>query len=227
MATGDNWPQDDSRSSGGRDDWDRDGGQRAAKPGMSTGMKVLLILLGIGGVFVLACCGIGIYFFSQIQVEEDPAAVARITREIAEIEIPEQFEPEGAFGMNVIVWSLKMVAYSHQQEAGSLALAEMTVDVGGHQKTHELQVRDMLREQGFGQEDLEITSSEKRDFEIRGETESFEFAEAEHRETGEKFRQVSGTFKGKEPDSIGFLILQIQEEHYDEEAAVKMIESIR
>ena len=72
------------------------------KQGMSTGVKVLIILLCVGGGSFVLCCGGGIYWFSSnFNASVDPAAVEEVTAEIAEIEIPDGFQPMQSVSFNM------------------------------------------------------------------------------------------------------------------------------
>lgn len=188
------------------------------KPGMSTTTKVLLILLIVFGGLFLLCCGGGFYWWQQQEMTEDPERIRELTRQIAEIEIPGNFEPNKAMSVNVFVVEMKMAFYKPAETEGMLVLGEFTGEAIG-----QAQLRQSIEQQDTGRE-LQIQSTETREFTIRGKTVEFRFAEAEARETGTAYRQIQGTFPTE--DGTGYLLMQIPEEHYDEEAVVQMIESI-
>jgi hypothetical protein len=80
------------------------------KRGMSTAVKVLLILGGIFGVLAALCCGGGFYVYNRIKnsVTSDPAKVAAIQQEIMDIDIPDGLKPQG--GMDIGLGPLKIKA---------------------------------------------------------------------------------------------------------------------
>ena len=88
-------------------------------------------------------------------------------------------------------------------------------------------MRKQMRSQDFGEKELIVNQDEieTRTFTIRGKEIEFQFAKAEDPETGTAYRQVSGVFPGK--GGTAFLMLQIEEEGYDEDVIVKIIESIK
>ena len=92
-------------------------------------------------------------------------------------------------------------------------------------KEQEDEMRRQLRRRNFGERELNIISSESREFEIRGEPVKFLFSEAEDPASDVAYRQITGSFPGKE--GVAMLILQVPAEGYEEETFVKMIESIR
>lgn len=227
--SGDDWP-DDSRDREEPDAW-RDqpaGGPPPAPPkqGMSTAAKILIVLLCIGGGFFLLCCGGAIYLYSQMDFEfnEDPAIAAQRLAEITDIELPDNFEAEGSMSFDFFFMSMKMVVYKPTAGDGALLIAQINMDVEGAPDAEE-EMRRSIRQQGH-QKDLKVVREtvETREFEIRGETVEFEFAQAENEE-GEKYRQVVGAFPAKEGTAL--LMLQVEEDQYNEEAVVNMIESIK
>ena len=84
-----------------------DGMQPSPKPGTSTGTKVLIILAIVFGVLLLLCCGgvIGFVFWAQSYMtesfSEDPAKVATVTQEIAQLDIPEGLDPTASVDMTL------------------------------------------------------------------------------------------------------------------------------
>ena len=203
------------------------GNQRVPEPGMSTATKIL-IGLGIGGgVFTLLCCG-GLYFLGQKAMEiiadamtDDPVRIYAITREIAEIEIPDQFEPLA--GANLIF--MKMAIYKGAHENSSLMLAELSQDFGGDQEELRQEINDAASQKGQQHQQLKHRKAKSREFTVKGKTVKFEFAQGEG-DDSVVYHQVSGDFPGK-GGRPAFLRLQVPAEDYDEQAILKMIESIR
>lgn len=214
MASDDRW--DDER----RSDEGAFSGDQPAPPkrGMSTTVKVLLILFGVGGVLALLCCGGAAYFFSQA-VQTDPVAIRATLAEIADMDVPDQFKPTGGMRVNIGV-SMKMAIFQGEGGGGSLIVMEMNAPGGASEE----QMRQQMQQQNAGQnKNLQIGETDVREFEIKGQTSTFQFAKATD-EQGNNYRQVSGTFPGK--GGTALLVLQVPESAFDEEQVVKMIESI-
>ncbi|WP_417391931.1 hypothetical protein [Gimesia sp.] len=193
------------------------------KPGMSTGVKVLLALLGFGGICMLLCCG-GLYYFAQqvgMEFTQNKARVREVQQEITDITIPDSFEPQAAMTMKVM--NMRMAIYEHDPRPGELFLLSMGIaDDGMLDMDKEFQ--RSMKNQNQQQRELNITKEEQREFNIDGEKIKFNFAEGTDK-SGKEFHQVSGVFPGKL--GAAFLFLQIASENYNEEEIVQMIESIR
>lgn len=235
MAENDQWrddfgdPPDEgdarNRADDGWSDAERGGPPRSA--GMSSGTKVLIVVASIAGVSVLLCCGGVVYIGSKFKPEikiNDPVAASATAAEIVTIDVPEQFRPSDSMKMNFGVMKMKMAMFKAQVGGGTVILAEMQMPAMPQQQDQEAQLRQSLRQQNVNNRELVVRESEMREFDVRGEKVKFLFAKAEEVSTGAAFRQVTGTFPSKQ--GIAILQVQVEEEHYDEEAVVKMLESI-
>lgn len=213
-----------------RDDFFQEDDYSAAEQPPPKKRNVTLIILAvvavIGGGLLLVCCG-GIFYFMQ-SIEEQtthvPAEVIERTKEIAQIDIPEEYEPKLATGMNMVFFSMQVVRYERADGNGLLILGEVGVPMEDMQQAQEDQMQDAINQAGQNQRTLQIQKTETREFEIRGRTVPFEFAEGTLAQDGVEYRQITGMFPTE--DGTGFLTLQVPEENYDEAAVVQMIESI-
>lgn len=204
-----------------QEDWPDNPPQRR---GMSTTAKVLLILGGMFGVCCALCCG-GAIFMGAKAVSVEPEGVRKVTAEIADIEIPENFEPQQSMNFGMFGSGMKTVIYIDKANAGSmLMLMQMSMGMANNAK----QQADF--EKGFQQGGMQNTHVKKesiklRDFEIRGKTAQFQFIKGSTNDGKNNVRQVIGAFSGK--GGAAMLQLMVPEEHYDEDAVVKMLESIK
>ncbi len=212
----DSWFEQEDRSANGA---------RPKKPGMSTTTKVLIVLACAGGFMCLLCCGGGIYFAQNIKkgVTNDPKEVAQRAKDIAEMDVPANFQPKAAMDINMFVMEMKMVIYEAGKSDGALILLQMDLPAGA-EAGQEAQFQQALKQQQHGGRNLQLKRAETREFEIRGKKVPFLFAEAED-EHGQAFRQVTGMFHGDK--GFTYLMLQIREKQYDEDAVVRMIKSIK
>ncbi len=213
----DNWYQDSDDYNAPDDD-----AAYAPKPGMSTGMKVFIGVMIVGGATALLCCGGAYYFFSNVlQFTDDPAEIQKIQEEITGIEIPEGLEAEGGMTMAMVGVQMKMAIYQGNKSA--LMLMQMV----GPGQMSEAQMRDQFRESMKQQDqdsDITVESTEERVFTVNGEDATFEFIKGTTAE-GEAVRQVSGMFAGR--GGTAFLLYHVPEEDWNEEQVVKMIESLQ
>tara|TARA_R110002111_G_scaffold262875_1_gene342481 strand:- start:22996 stop:23661 length:666 start_codon:yes stop_codon:yes gene_type:complete len=199
------------------------------KKGMSTGVKVLLILLGLGGGCLLLCCG-GLFYAARnmdikMKVTEKKAEIIAIQNEITDITIPDIFKPQAGVTFSVIGKGMQMALFEPESKQGILILMSLTVPDDG-MLDMEKEFRSSLNNQNQNQNQrkLDITKEEQREFTIKGKKLNFTFAEGTDEEKTE-FHQITGVFPGK--NGPAFLMLQIQSEEYNEEEIVKMIESIK
>ncbi|QDT97070.1 hypothetical protein [Gimesia aquarii] len=199
------------------------------KPGMSKGVKVLLIILGAGSLCLLLCCG-GLFYAARnmdikMKVTEKKAEIITIQNEITEITIPETFKPMAGVTFSVVGKGMKMAMYEPVSKQGVLILMSLSVPDDG-MIDMEKEFRDSLnnQNQNQNQRQLDITKEETREFMIKGKKLNFTFAEGTDQDKT-KFHQVTGVFPGK--GGPAFIMLQIQADEYNEEEIVKMIESIK
>ncbi|MCA9016088.1 MAG: hypothetical protein KDA77_12215 [Planctomycetaceae bacterium] len=195
------------------------------KQGMSTGVKVLLILLGVGGVCLLLCCGGLFYAFksTEFKMTEKKEDIIAIQNDITEITIPDSFKPQAGMSMKIVGMEMRMAIYEETAKQGALILMSIgTPDDGMVDLEKEFQKN--MRQNNQNQRELKITKEEKREFTIKGKKVNFNFAEGTD-QNGKEFHQISGVFSGKKGPA--FLFVQVSAETYNEEEIVKMIESIK
>ena len=214
MASDDRWDDAQRANEGAFGDQ-----PAAPKRGMSTTVKVLLIIFGVGGVLVLLCCGgAALFFYKNVALQTNPTDIRATLAEIADMDVPASFQPQQGMKMNM-GFSMKMVMFQAGQ-GGNLAIVEMAVPGGAN----EAQMRQQMQQQNFGQnQNITIGETETREFDIKGQKSAFQFAKATNQQ-GSQIRQVSGTFPGK--GGTAMLVLQVPESSYKEDEVVKMIESI-
>ncbi|QDU40487.1 hypothetical protein Mal4_48450 [Maioricimonas rarisocia] len=193
------------------------------RQGMSGGMKVLMVMLVLGGVMMLLCCGVFFWFGTRLSnaVTEDPDEIAEIRELIATVDIPEDFTPQVGMNINMFVFSMDLVAYGRDEEA-FIMLMQMQAAGEGQEE-----IEQQFRQQAFEQSDAEevdIESTTTHTFEINGRECDFVFAKGTMEEDGTEVRQVSGTFPGK--NGVAFLLYQVMEEDWDEAAAAALILSL-
>ncbi|MAT97874.1 MAG: hypothetical protein CL608_12080 [Anaerolineaceae bacterium] len=200
---------------------------RPPKQGMSTGIKVLIFILVGGGLCLLLCCGVFIYMMmNMFEFSQNPADAVATTQEITTIDIPQdQFPPAGSLKMNWFgMFGMKMAIYADQtgSDENYLVIASMEVP-NANPAEMESSLKQSLQNQDQGNS-LTIISSETREIDINGQMYEFIFSEATNNETGSKFRQITGSFPGKQGSA--FILVQVPEEEYNEEAMMKMLDSI-
>lgn len=198
---------------------------RKKRPQAVTGTnwgKIILILAAVGGVSLALCCG-GAYFWFKDALTEDPVKIAAMQKEIVEIELPANLQPQGGMNLNLGVFQMKIAMYTAQP--GSFLML-MQMQVSG-------QTEEQMQ-QGFNQQagqqqnaQFKVESSETKTVKIDGQDRNFLFSKGVLTPQGGQstpVRMVSGMFPSK--NGMGFIQYAIDEATYDEAAVIKMLESI-
>lgn len=223
---------------------DRDGG---APQKMSTGSKVMLVLLAIFGGIVLLCCGGGLFIYSRIRtsVYETPAEVAAVRKQIMQIDVPDQFKPAGGADIDLFIYRMKMATYQRKEGVSQIAIVKIDVTFG---QSEMKQAREQMRQQGAIPADLENAKSENRTYEIDGEKIDVSFTHGKLKKDSTVFKQPEGNGRGPQPvvvpeeyagkdwyavqmlvpQSDGMVLLMVTgpEDEFDEQEVDSMIESI-
>lgn len=213
------------------------------KEGLSTTVKVLLIVGGVGTLFILLCCGgafllvgrfenilkeqgINLRDFAENAHVTDPDAIRERTQKIVKIEIMPGFEPQQA--VDIVV--MKFVQYGKANDANSvLMLMAFSNKFTGGQKPTQDEMLNAFRQQQARQGDaagnnVAVQETETRELMVRGQKVAFQFIKGINETTGAVVREVLGSFPTQ--NGIGMLMLVVPEDEYDEPAVLKMIDSI-
>lgn len=198
--------------------------RRAVQPSGRSWGKILLILFGVGALSMALCCG-GILWFGSKSLEmiEDPVKIAAAQQEIVTIQTMPGLQPRMAMKMNLAVMGMTVVAY---EGAGQTTLMLMQMQIAGQSDE---QLQQNFRQQGNkDQKNFQVESSETRKIKVDGTERDFLFAKGKIvPDHGDAIpvRQVSGMFPSRQ--GMGYLIVSMGEESYDEAAIIQMIESIK
>lgn len=212
--------------------------EQPPKPGMSTGIKILIGVIVGGGFLGLLCCGGGIWWANRaaesFQLKESAEDVRAITEGIVKIEIPEQFAPQAALNFEMVV-KMAVAVYGDESNQSGLMIMEFK-QPGGQPQANQgpmieqqlQQVETMYEQQSLGRffsrEGLESSEMETRELTVRGNPVEFEFSKGIGTLSETELQQIEGTFETK--SGAIRIFVQVPAEDYDEEALVKMIESI-
>lgn len=209
------------------------------RQGMSTGTKVLLILLAIFGSLALLCCGGGVggFFFLQKyiaqSVSKDPQVVESVTRQIAEIRIPKGLEPQGSLDMKFPFTGKRIMAgvsYTDKSQKSTLLLGVFSFQANAANRDEmQRQMEQSFRQQGFNphHQDAGRWQSQRyeKEVEIRGQKVVFQFTKRTNPDSKETRLDVVGTFSGDQGPVM--LALSADTSEVSEEEAVRMLESIK
>lgn len=213
MAEHDTWPENPND-------------QSAPKPAKSSGgcVKVILIGGGLGLVVMLVCCGVAAWFGTSFmpKVTNTPAEVTAMAKEIMEIQIPEDFNPDTGLAIDNFAISMRMASFRHKDNQGTLVLGDFKIKMGDPNQAKQLQQQPDI---GGKPQNLRMGDTSTREFTIRGKSVPFRFSDAVDEDTNAKVRVVEGTLEV--PGGGTFIKLIVNEDAYDEDAVIEMIESIR
>lgn len=225
--------------------YEDDFAQPPPKKGMSTGTKVLIIVLCVFGGLMLLCCGGVIWFVYQFQkgmeISEDSEVVKQRTQEIVEITIPDNYVPKLSakidfpkFWVFKELPSVSMIFYQRTGNTGSLVLIRLLLPEGQEANfgpaDRERFQRDIKKRQGGDQQGKELQNEQRIKSitrRIRGKDVRFDISKGRDSESRKMYYQVAATIPGKTKNSAIFFTLQIQESEYKEAEATKIIESIK
>lgn len=209
----------------GQDAWPEDPNVQSPTPAKkSSGCGKVILIVGGLMFLVLLVCGGGIGFFAYSfwpKIATQPAEVAAISKEILDLDIPEGFVPENAISMNNFMMTMRMAMYRHTDGKGNLVVGNFQMKVGKPNERPDIDFNQKTSKSL----NLKLRNTEVKEFSVRGKDVPFRFSDAINEETNEDYRVVEGEFSDGEVTT--FLKLSVPEDSYDEEAAVKMIESIR
>jgi hypothetical protein len=223
------WPEEgrrpDNADQAGRQPpgaWD----EPAAPPpsGMSGGMKACLILVGVGGVCALLCCGVGGYFFytARPKISNDAADIDAARDEIAKLNLPAGFKPKQMMKTDNLIMPMIMVQYENPGHA-ELNMMQMRLKFGG--KDAQKGMRQSAQQPNMpNMQALNNAKSETKNIKIRGREYPFNFTQGEDRATKKPRHRIQGQFD-VENDGMATIAIDFDDTYKDADF-VKMLESI-
>lgn len=190
---------------------------------------VLVLVLGFLSAFGLAACclcGGALWWFRPV-IHEDPEQARLLTKEIANINIIDSYQPKGTIVWNV-AFLLKVRGAYYERFAGDGLL--MLVEVTSRFRTEEdvrRHIRQTLEEKGGGGAPLIVDDSltKRHQVVIRGEPVEFVFKIGKSAHTGRKYHLVEGVFEGNSGEVL--LAMRVDDDVWNEEEVVQMIRSIQ
>ena len=202
------------------------------KKGMSTGVKVLIVLAILFLLIVLLCCGglVATVIWLGKATSKDPQVVRQKTAEMIQIDVPEVLAPTMSFTMKVPFSDqtlLTWVVYVEGSSQSTLVLVSFG-DVLAEQDQGEMrrQIDQQLQEEGIGAAgNVEDWQGHEKEISIRDEPVTFNFVTGKDINTGAQRIDVTGTIQGNTGPVM--LILSTDTETLDEPAIVEMLESIK
>lgn len=169
---------------------------------------------------MVLCCGAGAWFATSFmpKIATNPAEVTEIGKQILDLDIPKEFQPETAISMDNFAMIMKMANYKHQDNAGNLIIGNAQIKMGDPRQQPDFQKSGQTRA-------LQMGDTVVRELIVRGDKVPFRFSEAVETNSKKDFHVVEGELRSGGVTT--FLKLELEAGVYNEEEVIEMIQSIR
>jgi hypothetical protein len=199
--------------------------------GMSGTTKALLGCGILGGLALLACCGIvGFTMYkAQQAINIDPVVAQAASTSIAEVDLPEGFKALMSMDVTIPFTGIQMKFAMH--EGGNPNEMAMVGEfAGGGAQTPEEMAAEMKKSMGDQKQGAEKVVPEnitEHKVTIRGTESTFQIIKGKGENSGKAMWQVAGTFPGKAEGSTGMVLVTLDGDQYTEDDVKEIIESIK
>lgn len=196
--------------------------QTSTAPGKTSGCaKAIFIVGSLTFLMVLCCAGVvgGIAWSIWPTVIGNPVEISAVGKQILDVNIPPEFEATTGFKMDNFAMSMQMAAYRRKDQKGSLVLGSLRMKLGNAVQRPEFHSKSDKSQK------LKIGETKVLEFKVREQTVPFRFSNAVDQESNQKFRVVEAEFESN--GETKFFKLTLEEEVYDEQSAIRIIESIQ
>jgi len=202
-------------------------------PATSSSTKVLLgIGIGCAGVLILCCGGgaIATFWFSswfQAGISNDPGTVRNVAAHIAQIDLPDEFEPTFSIDRAVPMSDkvmMRMAVFNEKKTESTVVLAAGAIIDAADPDQFQLQIRQSMGTQAGKQEPLQHVEATQKTLTVRGQPCNFTVAKGVGQESKKEWIQVVGFFPGQEGKAAIFVHADAKK--YPEEAVLKIVQSI-
>jgi hypothetical protein len=198
----------------------------ASKKGMSTTAKVVLVMLGVGGVALLLCCGglfgAGIWLKRTVEQAQvtNPVQVRELAGQIASIQLPEQYEPQ--MGLQLPMLGMRMVTFLRSDQPGAnVFLMENTMGMNPSDPAQRDQMLQQIQMQQ-GAQGGNLSNVEVREIEVAGQKVPFQFGT--NNANGRVLRQAMGFVPLKK--GVVLVVISAPVDSFDEDEVVAILQSI-
>ncbi len=199
----------------------------APKKKMSGCMLAALIGGGLFLVGMVACCGGGAWVVSLMvpTISKEPADVAAVGRQILNTEMLEDFSPDNAMTIDNMLFTMRIAEFRHKEGKGEMMIGSIKIKMGDPKQ---MGAQSQGIRQGFeakGRETLDMKKTETHEIKINGQKVIVSIGEATERSTGKIVHTADAEFN--QPVGQTFVILRMDDEIWDQDAVLKMLEEIK
>ncbi|WP_010583058.1 hypothetical protein [Schlesneria paludicola] len=194
------------------------------KKGMSGCMLASLIVGGISFVGLLACCGLGGWFFSMVMptITTEQAQVTAVAKKILNAEMLPDFTPQQAMTIDNMFFSMHIAEFKHKEGKGELMMGNVKVKIGDAAQANMQSTQFRGKFEDKMRETIDIKSSENHEVTMNGKKVNVVIGEGTYRATGKAVHTVTTDLE--EGTSLTFLRLQMDDEIWNQDAVLKMLE---
>lgn len=196
------------------------------KKRMSGCMLATLIVGGLGLFGMLVCCGgvTWLYLNFVPTISKEPEVVNSLGKQILNAEVLADFAPEGSAVIDNRFLTVRIAKFQHKEGKGDILLGSAKIHFDLKQLKDKIDEERKKAEKEF-QESVEVDKSEVHKVMINGQEVPVTIAEAKNKETDKDFHQVTANFE--HAGTMTFLIMQIDDEIWDEAAVLKMLQEAK
>lgn len=194
------------------------------KKGMSGCMLASLIVGGFSIVGLLICCGLSGWLVSMVMptITTEQAQVSAVAKKILNTEMLPDFTARQATTIDNMFFSMHIVEFKHKEGKGELMMGNIKVKIGDASQANmqSTQFRGKFEEKM--RETIDVKSSESHEVMMNGKKINVVIGEGTYRESGKAVHTVTTDLE--EGTSLTFFRLQMDDEIWNQDAVLKMLE---
>ena len=200
---------------------------RPAKKPMSGCLLASLIIGGLGGVCLLACCGVGAYFAANFapKITAVPAEVTAVGKSVLDLNISEDFTPVNSVTMDNFVFTMRIAEFAHKEGKGKLVLGAMKIKMGDPNQANAQTGQFRTQHETNMSDNLDVKKTESHEITIDGQKVSVMIGEANDRTSGKGVHTATADIKS--PTGQIFFLLRLDDDVWDQDAVLKMFEEAK
>lgn len=193
--------------------------------------KVWPWVLGAGcGVTLLICCGVvgGVgYLGAKVAkgISQEPAVVREVAASIVQIDLPPELPPMMSMKLPLPSMNMTFAIFGNAENMAMVGNMQGSVFANASPAELAKQMEDKMGGQSGDREEINVESTDNREFTIRGKPVEFVFTEGTGAKSQKKLTEVIGAF----PSEEGFIIIviHVEAEKFSKDQLVTIIESIK
>lgn len=198
----------------------------ASKP-MSGCLLASLIVGGLGGVCLLACCGVGTYFAANFapKITSVPTEVAAVGKLVLDMKVPDDFSPTNSVTMDNFIFTMRIAEFTHKSGKGKLVLGAMKLKMGDPNQANAQTAQFRSQHETNMSDNLDVKKVESHEITMDGQKVTVMVGDATDRTTGKAVHTAKADIKS--PTGQTFFLLRLDDDVWDQDAVLKMFEEAK